>query len=711
MTLLASSMRLFPRRAGGLLAGLALGCAAWAANADEPAKTALLHAMFQDHAVLQRDKPIRVWGHAEPAAQVRVALAGKQVHANADEQGYWEAQLPAFKAGGPYTLTATAGGVTQTVGDVLIGDVWLCSGQSNMELQVWRSLDARTEIDGARGDTIRLLTVPQTGSVLPLDTFSAPTQWKKITPDALRDFSAACFYFARELQKTVDVPMGLVNSAWGGSRIEAWISGQGLRASGGYNDDLDVLEKYAVAPFEATARWGELWGRWWLNRAGTEPGDEPWSPAYSSGNGWRNAPRGLGAWERWGVAELADYNGMVWYRGKVRLTAQQASQQAVLLLGSIDEIDMTWVNGRAVGSTYGPGSGREYALLEKLLHAGENTIAVNVLDTYRDGGMDSPASGYVLRLQDGTLVPLVGGWKYRMAPGADPPPPAPWQTAAGLSTLYNGMIAPIGRYGLRGVLWYQGESNTTQRDGYLALLQIFRNDWRARFGADLPMLIVQLAAYGMPSTQPGESDWAALREAQRQADLEDPNTGLAVTIDIGDRYDIHPPNKQELGRRLARAARHVVYREELPASGPVPLSARHEGDSVVVAFGDATEKLIAYGADGPVGFELCGAKVGSCRYADAEIRGREVILRSPATASATRVRYGWADNPVVTLFDGAGLPAGPFQIPILRGSHSVTDTPMSPQSDTGTKTHSSWRGRRGQSRAVGLASMYGQRKE
>lgn len=661
----ASSTRLLPRRAAGLLAALALGCAVWTANAEEPAKAPLLHAMFQDHAVLQRDKPIRVWGHAEPAQQVRVALAGKKVDVNADGQGYWEAQLPAFKAGGPYTLTAAAGDVTQMVSGVLIGDVWLCSGQSNMELQVWRSLDARAEIDGARGDTIRLLTVPQTGSVLPLDAFSTPAQWKKVTPDTLRDFSAACFYFARELQKTVDVPMGLVNSAWGGSRIEAWISGQGLRASGGYNDDLDVLEKYAVDPFEATARWGELWSRWWLNRAGTEPADEPWSPADSAGNGWRNAPRDLGAWERWGVPELADYNGMVWYRGKVRLTAQQASQQAVLLLGSIDEVDMTWVNGRAVGSTYGPGSGREYALPEKLLHAGENTIAVNVLDTYSEGGMDSPASGYVLRLQDGTRVPLDGGWKYRVAPGADPPPSAPWQTAAGLSTLYNGMIAPLGRYGLRGVLWYQGESNTAQRDGYLALLRIFRNDWRARFGADLPMLIVQLAAYGVPNTLPGESDWAALREAQRKADLEDPNTGLAVAIDIGDRYDIHPPNKQELGRRLARAARHVAYREKLPASGPVPLSARHEGDSVAVAFGDVTGKLIAYGANGPVGFELCGAKVDSCRYADAEIRGHEVILRSPATASATRVRYGWADSPVVTLFDGAGLPAGPFQIPIL----------------------------------------------
>ena len=659
----SSSVRLLPRRVAVLLVSMAFGCS-FAANAQQRAEATLLHAMFQDHAVLQRDKPIRVWGHAKPAEQVRVALAGKNVTAKADAEGNWEAKLPAFKAGGPYTLTATAGGVTQTVADVLVGDVWLCSGQSNMELQVWRSLDARAEIEGAHGETIRLLTVPQTGGVVPLETFQTPTQWRKVDSDTLRNFSAACFYFARELQKSVDVPMGLVNSSWGGSRIEAWTSSAGLRAGGGYNDDLDVLAKYATAPVEATGRWGELWGRWWLDRAGTKPGDEPWNPAYSAGNEWRSAPRDLGPWERWGVPELADYNGMVWYRTKVRLTAQQAEQKGVLLLGSIDEIDMTWVNGRAVGSTYGPGSGREYPLPDKLLHAGDNVIVVNALDTYRDGGMDSPASAYALRLHDGTRVPLDGGWKYRKAPGEDPPPRAPWQTAAGLSTLYNGMIAPIGRYGLRGVLWYQGESNTTQRERYLAPLQTFSKDWRARFGADLPLLIVQLAGYGAPNNKPGESDWASLREAQRQAALEDPNTGLAVTIDIGDRYDLHPPNKQELGRRLARAARHVVYREKLPASGPVPVSARHEGDSVVVGFGDVSEKLVAYGADGPVGFELCGAEAGSCRYANAEIRGHEVILRTSTAASATRVRYGWADSPVVTLFDGAGLPAGPFEIQV-----------------------------------------------
>ena len=645
-------------------AALAVSCfVAFAASAAEQGGVPLMHAMFQDHAVLQRDEPIRIGGHAKPTEEVRVALAGKKVSARADGEGRWEVQLPPLKAGGPYVLTATAGEITQTVSDVLVGDVWLCSGQSNMELQVWRTLDARAEIADAAGDTIRLLTVPQIGSAVPLETFPTPTPWKTVSSDTLRDFSAACFYFARELQKTVDVPMGLINSAWGGSRIEAWISGDGLRASGRYNDELDVLATYASDPITATGRWGEFWARWWNGRPGAVAGDEPWSLAYKTGAGWRDAPRELGAWERWGVPELADFNGTLWYRTKVQLTAQQAAQQATLILGSVDETDMTWVNGRSVGSSYAPGSSREYGLPTGLLRAGDNVVVVNALDTYHDGGMAGPASAYALRLQDGTRVPLNGGWKYRIA-GEDMPPRAPWQTAGGLSTLYNGMIAPIGRYGLRGVLWYQGESNTTEAAGYHALLREFRSDWRARFGANLPMLIVQLAGYGKPNTVPSESGSASLREAQRLAAMEDPNTGLAVTIDIGDRYDIHPPNKQELGRRLARAARHVVYGEKLPASGPVPLLAKRDGESVVVSFGNVSGKLVAYGADGPVGFELCAAAPGFCRYASAEIRGHEVILRAPLATPATRVRYGWADSPVVTLFDGADLPAGPFEIQI-----------------------------------------------
>ena len=647
------------------LSPLALGMMTVAMASDAGALR--LHSMFQDHAVLQRDQSIRVWGEAGPGDEVTVTLAKSRIRARADASGHWQASLPALKAGGPYTLTASSGDATRSVGDVLVGDVWLCSGQSNMELQVKRTLNSRAEIADADNDRIRMLKVGQKESVAPRRDFALPVQWQKTSPENVPEFSAACYYFARELQKTIDVPMGLVNASWGGSRIETWISAEALRKVGGYDDALDVLAQYATDPLAATASWGEVWAKWWHGRPGVAQGDDPWRTDYvPDKKTWRAAPRELGAWETWGVPGLVDFNGMLWYRTTLKLTAQQAAQDAVLALGTVDEIDMTWVNGRGVGSAY-IGEKREYPLPRGLLQAGDNTLVVNALDTYVHGGITGPASTRTLRFADGSSLPLDGAWQYRIVPEAvGTPPLAPWMSASGRTTLYNGMIAPLGGYGFRGALWYQGESNTGDPAAYRGLLRAYRDDLRAHHGADLPLLVAQLANYGAASTRPVESGWAELREVQREVVNEDRHSGLAVAIDIGDRYDIHPANKQELGRRLARAARHVIYGEKLPASGPVPLSAKRidsDGEAVAVAFGDITDGLVAYGAEGPIGFELCGSEAGSCHYAEARIRGDEVVLRAPV-ANPVRVRYGWADSPVVTLFDGAGLPAGPFEIEI-----------------------------------------------
>ena len=632
----------------------------FAQAADEPE---LLDSMFQEHAVLQRDQPIRVWGRAQPGRRVQVSLDAHRAKTRADRAGRWEMLLPGLPAGGPHALSVSDGVRTQSVGDLLVGDVWLCSGQSNMELQVWRSLDAASELGNATAPTIRLLTVPQSASPVPLATFPSAAHWQRVNADTLRDFSATCFYFARELQKSVDVPMGLINASWGGSRIQAWIDADALKTDPRYRESLDVLAMYDKDPMAAAQRWGEVWGRWWEHRAGTVAGDRPWRMSSESETGWRKAPAALGPWEHWNEPALADYNGMVWFRTSVRLTAQQARQAAVLQLGALDETDITWVNARAVGSRYDPGSARSYGLPRGLLREGENRIVINVLDTYRDGGMGAPASAYRLHFQDGSSAPLVD-WEYRVAAGGESPPSAPWQSAGGVSTLYNGMIAPLGRYGLRGMLWYQGESNTGEAAEYADLLRRLSNGWRVRFGQQLPILVVQLAGYGMPPTVPGESGWASLRAAQRQVAEEDPWTALAIALDIGDRYDIHPANKQELGRRLARAARQLVYGEALSASGPVPVSATRHGDAVVVRFADVGEALVAYGAEGAIGFEVCNDAVGSCHYATGKLNGLEVVLHPAFPEKATRVRYGWADNPVTNLFDGAGLPAGPFEIGI-----------------------------------------------
>ncbi|PZS81288.1 9-O-acetylesterase [Stenotrophomonas maltophilia] len=627
--------------------------------------TGLLHPLFRDHAVLQRDRPIAVWGHAGPGQPVSVTFAGQAVSTRADAAGGWQATLSPMAAGGPHTLEVIAGTRRERVRDVLVGDVWLCSGQSNMELPVWRSLNAASEIAAATMPRIRLFTVPQHAAAQAQESFNDSTAWTSATPDAVRDFSATCFYFARELQRTVDVPMGLIEAAWGGSRIEAWTSVGALRGQGGLDEALDILARSARDPLEARAAWGRYWQHWWATREGTLPGDAPWR-ADADDRGWSRAPSTLGAWERWNEPALADYNGMVWYRTQVMLSAEQAARGAILELASADEVDVTWVNGVAVGSQYGAGE-RRYPLPRGLLKAGSNVIAVNVLDTYGEGGLAGPATAYGLQFDDGERVALQRPWKYRVAPGQQAPPFGPWQAATGLSTLYNGMIAPLGGFGLRGMLWYQGESNTGDGAAYAARLRALRDDWRRQFGARTPLLLVQLASYGQPPVAPADSGWAQVREAQRRVAAEDARSGLAIAIDIGDAYDIHPPNKQELGRRLARVARHVVYGEQdLAPSGPRAVTAVRTPAGVAIAFEDVEGALTATGALRPIGFELCETRGDTrhCDYGDAELDGRRILLRGPRSTHATHVRYCWADGPVCTLRDRSGAPAGPFELPI-----------------------------------------------
>ncbi|MFL9585275.1 sialate O-acetylesterase [Stenotrophomonas sp. AB1(2024)] len=646
--------------AAWMLASL-LACCVAPAMAQESV-TPLLHPLFQDHAVLQRDQPIPVWGHAAPETTVSVKFARQTATARADAEGRWSTTLKPIAAGGPYEMSVWAGQVVQTVSDVQMGDVWLCSGQSNMELPVRRALDADSEIASATHPDIRLFTVPKAAAVTPREGFSGPASWQPASPDTVREFSAACFYFARELRKTINVPMGLIQSAWGGSRIEAWTSADALRAQGGMEESLDVFALYSSDPAAANAAWGKHWQQWWEQREGATPGDAPWQPS-ADHNGWHQAPAQLGAWERWGIPALSAYNGMVWYRTQVKLSAAQAGQGASLELAPADETDVTWVNGVAVGSQNAPGDARSYPLPPGLLKAGTNSVVVNVLDTWGDGGLAGPADAHALHLDDGTRIVLDARWQYRVAPGDQAPPLAPWHAATGLSTLYNGMIAPLGSYGLRGMLWYQGESNTGDGAAYADRLRTLRDDWRRQFGAEMPLLVVQLAGYGQPPVAPVESGWAQVRQAQRRVAAEDPHTGLALAIDIGDAYDIHPPNKQELGRRLARVARHVVYGERAVApSGPTAGKVSRTRVEVRIGFDDVTGTLVATGANGPIGFELCDAEAKNCAYADATLDGHAVVLNSLRAATAASVRYCWADGPVCTLRDSSGAPAGPFEL-------------------------------------------------
>ena len=638
---------------------VAVALAPTVALADAATSGRLLHEVFGDHAVLQRDRPIPVWGEAAAGDRITVSMGTATLETRADTGGHWRVALPALPAGGPFTLSVrTQSGRSQSVADVLLGDVYLCSGQSNMELGVARSLNAAGEIAAAKSDTIRLMSIAHVSSATPLAHFQTPVAWTSVAPDTVGDFSAACYYFARELQKFVPVPLGLIHSSWGGSRIEPWLSDAGLRAVGGFDARLDLLRLYARDPNAGNGRLGELWEQWW--RAGAH--STPWK---DSGATWRAVPEPMRDWKTWGVPELNSHDGMVWFRRSVTLTAQQAAATATLNLGAIDEVDETWVNGRPIANSFGYATTRSYTVPSGLLHAGENSIVVNVLSTWGAAGMYGPPQDMALRFSDGTAAELGGQWRYQVVPESlGFPPRAPWDPVGGVSSIHNAMIAPLLPYGLKGVLWYQGESNAADAAQYQALLTALMHDWRREFGVELPFLIVELPNFGNPSIAPAASDWANLREAQRRAVSSDAHAALAVTIDVGDARELHPPNKQAVGQRLARAARHVIYGETLAPSGPVPRSAVRSADRIEVRFESIDGALVTYSASRAIGFELCGAEQSSCRFVESRTQPDGVSLDASGIPSATRVRFCWGDAPLCNLYDRSGLPAGPFEIAI-----------------------------------------------
>jgi sialate O-acetylesterase len=594
------------------------------------------------------------------------ASAARTAQTKATADGRWSVTLPATDAGGPYDLTAqTSSGATQSAHDLLVGDVFLCSGQSNMEMSVVRAGDSEGEIKKPANNTIRWLNVEHATSSTPQAAFAKPVRWQISSPDTVGDWSAVCLFFARELQPTINVPIGLIQSTWSGSNIRPWISASTLHAIGRYEPGLGVLEAYAKDPAAGQRQLALQWEQWWHTASGDRPGAEPW--AVKTPGEWRKAPQDLGDWRTWGDPELTSFTGMVWFRTEFNLTPAQLkslkSATATLTLGTINQVDQTWVNGHAVGNTFGYETPRTYQLLPSMLHAGTNVLTINALSTYGVGGLLKGGPDRALHLPNGDTVPLTGTWQYRVVPKKlGNPPRAPWESVGGLTTLYNAMIAPLGSYALRGALWYQGESNTSEYQTYQSLLNGMMTDWRRQFGADLPFLIVQLPDYGPLVSTPVDSDWAGLREAERLAVKTDPHAGLAVTIDAGEPHNLHPTNKQDVAKRLLRAARHVIYGESIVPSGPTPLRATRSGQDVTVEFGDIEKGLVTYGTNRPIGFELCGDEPGTCRYADAELSGSQVKLKVQPGITPTRIRYLWTDSPITTLFDSSGVPAGPFEM-------------------------------------------------
>ncbi|MDR7232189.1 sialate O-acetylesterase [Caulobacter sp. BE264] len=632
---------------------------ATAMGLSTPALAGPLASVFSDHAVLQRDQPIRVWGRAAPNASVAVDLSGQGVSTSADGDGRWSVVLPARPAGGSaLTLTARAGDQTQTVSNLAMGDVWLCSGQSNMEYPLRQALNGDGEVASAGNPDIRLLQTGKISRSEPQDSLPAGVVWKVSTPQTAANFSAACFFMGRELRKTTGVPIGLIDATWGGSVIQDWISREGLTALKTYDEGLSVLSDYARDPALGVARWSQSLGRW----AGAKtPVAKGWEKPELDDRAWKSLPT-EGFWEQT-APELAGFDGTVWLRLELTLTRAQAAQGATLALGPVDDIDTTFLNGREIGSTQGWDTPRTYRLAPGALKAGRNVLALRVIDMGGGGGPWGKAALKALTLDDGSVVPLPGAWRYKIAAPLSEtalPPSAPWRGASGLTTLRNGMIAPLAPFGVKGFAWYQGEANVAEAAEYARLMPALVADWRAAFGGgNQPFLLTQLAAFGPEMDRPVNSAWAALRDVQRQVAAADPMVGMASAVDIGSPYDIHPADKLRVGQRLALLARKLAYGEAVVASGPAPLSARREGDTVVVTL---DQPGVVHAGHRPIGFELCDAS--ACRFVDATVEGSLVRLAAPAGMAATQVRYAWADSPIINLFGATGLPATPFALTI-----------------------------------------------
>ena len=621
-------------------------------------------ALSGDHSVIQRDRPALIRGRADPGEMITITLGAATQAVTADAQGRFQAGFAALAKAGPIALSARSDKGQATARDVVVGDVFLCSGQSNMELEVRNAQDAMGQIRNSSDEQLRLITVPREAADQPRRDFASAVSWKTAGPESVPDFSAACYYMARDLRKTAGVPIGAISSSWGGSQISPWM-GEVAQAAIGRADRSAMVTLHASDPIAAERAASAEWEDWWRAATGDAVGQEPWQPG--STLGWADVPK-LGPWEEWGVSALSEFNGMVWFRREIILTAAQAAQAATLSLGTMDDVGRVWINGSPVGMSAKAWQPTSLTVPPGLLKAGRNVLIINVMDNYANGGLLGPASDMALRFADGGDVPLGDKWRYAVAAKSSPGAPrVPWADVTGAGTLYNGMIAPLGAIGLKGVAWYQGESDV-DLPGYADRLAAMMAEWRDQFRApDLPFVIVQLAAYGKPTTTPSESGWARMRDTQYRAVAADPHAALATAIDLGDPFDIHPGEKQELGRRLARSMRAVAYGERHSASGPQAARAIATPDGgAMVEFSGLTGALQTRSAAQAIGFELCGQAADSCRYVGGEVEGLRIHLAGDGQP-AVRVRYGWADSPVINLYDEAPLPVGSFELPIGTG--------------------------------------------
>ncbi|MEP6747374.1 MAG: sialate O-acetylesterase [Bacteroidota bacterium] len=617
-----------------------------------------LPRLVRDSMVLQRDVPLKIWGWASANEKVQIVFNGKKYKTHAGSDGKWAMQLLPMKAGGPYSMRIS-GRTEILLKDILIGDVWLCSGQSNMVHQMeLHSVRYANDIMQANYPEIRQFWIPTLTSLQGPRMDLPAGFWKSANPEDVRQFSAVAYFFAKQLYDKYKIPIGIINASVGGTPVEAWTSEEGLKP---FPAIVHTIEKNKDTAYVNEINRQALAAN--HHEMALRPADKGLTGAltwYNTGyipKEWNtiNIP---GYWEDQGNKDL---NGIVWYRKEINLPATMNGVAATVFLGRIVDADVFYINGQQTGATGYQYPQRRYKVAAGILKTGKNIFVIKVTNTSGKGGF-VPGKPYCLFAGNDT-IDLKGYWQYKVGAVFSPHGNAIGSISAQNqpAALYNAMIAPLINYNIKGVCWYQGETNAGNPTAYSSLLPALISNWRSLWNNDhLPFLFVQLPNFMDVNYHPSESQWAELREAQLKA-LSVPNTGMAVAIDLGEWNDIHPDNKKDVGERLALVAQHVAYGENIVYSGPLYQSSVAAENKIIVSFTNTGSGLVARNGEALQAFAIAGADKKFV-WANAVIEGDKVVVSSDLVPRPLYVRYAWADNPEgANLYNKEGLPASPFQ--------------------------------------------------
>lgn len=623
-----------------------------------------LAQLFSDHVVLQRQKPIAVWGWAVANEKVTVTFAGQKQIAQADSKGKWMLKLSPIEAGGPYQLVASTKTNSVTVSDVLVGEVWLCSGQSNMEWPVSKTNNFPEEKRNANFPQIRHFFVAHDVAMQPQETLKSG-EWKVCSPATVGDFTAVGYFFARDLYQKLNVPIGLVHSSWGGSQIEGWISKEGMESSDAFKTYATQLPKdwiEADQRSEASLK-EQLFGN--PTKLVTKEEEKKYVLPNADLSAWKTASYVLSQWDWQGIWA---WRGNGYMAKDISIPAEMVSQVTTLGLAECYSYNEIYINGKLVSAGVLKGA-RKIILPENTWKAGDNRLVVKMNKVIEPawfgmGISGSPDDLFVSSPDEKIQLPTFG-WKL-MPAFAEEHSYAHLSNNVG-TAIYNAMIAPLIPFGIRGALWYQGETNAGRAYQYRQAFPLMIEDWRKKWNDKFDFHFVQLANFGTNQSSNEGSNWAELREAQTMT-LALPKTGMAVITDIGNPKDIHPTNKQDVGKRLAASAYNVTYGEANTVVSPLYQAADFKGDNVILSFTNTGSGLMAKDKFGYVkGFEVAGEDKKFV-YAKAEIKGDKVILYVPSGMKPVAVRYAWSDSPDdANVFNKEGFPLSSFRTDTWKG--------------------------------------------